>query len=55
MVEQFQMLLKKINEKDHHFNKLALSTSEGFELIPADSVIRCEETWLMQEALTNLR
>ncbi len=42
MAEQFQMLLKKLNEKDHQFNKLAVPTFEGFELVPADSVIRCE-------------
>jgi two-component system LytT family response regulator len=42
MAEQFQMLLKQINEKEHHFNKIAVPTSEGFELIPADQVIKCE-------------
>ncbi len=42
MAEQFQMLLKKIQGKDHHFNKLAVPTSEGFELIPADQLMRCE-------------
>jgi len=41
MAEQFQMLLKKINGKDD-FNKIAVPTSEGFELVPADNVIRCE-------------
>ncbi|MBA2562285.1 MAG: response regulator transcription factor [Chitinophagaceae bacterium] len=42
MAEQFQMLLKKIQGKDHHFNKLAVPTSEGFELVPADQLLRCE-------------
>jgi two-component system LytT family response regulator len=42
MAEQFQMLLKQIQDKDHHFNKIAVPTAEGFELIPADQVIRCE-------------
>ena len=42
MAEQFQMLLKQIQGKDHHFNKLAVPTSEGFELIPADQLMRCE-------------
>ncbi len=42
MAEQFQMLLKQIKDKDHHFNKIAVPTIEGFELIPADQVIRCE-------------
>ena len=42
MAEQFQMLLKKIQAKDHHFNKLAVPTSDGFELVPADQLLRCE-------------
>jgi two-component system, LytTR family, response regulator len=42
MAEQFQMLLKQIQGKDHHFKKIAVPTAEGFELIPADQVTRCE-------------
>jgi two-component system LytT family response regulator len=42
MAEQFQMLLKQVQGKEHHFNKIAVPTSEGFELIPADQVIQCE-------------
>jgi two-component system, LytTR family, response regulator len=42
MAEQFQMLLKQIQTKDHQFNKIAVPTVEGFELIPADQVVRCE-------------
>jgi two-component system LytT family response regulator len=42
MAEQFQMLLKQIQNKDHHFNKIAVPTAEGFELIPTDQVVRCE-------------
>jgi len=42
MGEQFQMLLKQIQNKNHHFNKIAVPTADGFELIPADQVIRCE-------------
>jgi two-component system LytT family response regulator len=41
MAEQFQILLKKIQDKDHQFNKIAVPTAEGFEMIPADQVIRC--------------
>ncbi|CAN5137880.1 LytTR family DNA-binding domain-containing protein [soil metagenome] len=41
MAEQFQMLLKQIS-KEHQFNKLAVPTAEGFELIPADQVMHCE-------------
>ena len=40
--EQFQMLLKQINGKGSGFNKIAVPTSEGFELLPADQVIYCE-------------
>ncbi|HEU4902305.1 MAG TPA: LytTR family DNA-binding domain-containing protein [Flavisolibacter sp.] len=42
LAEQFQMLLKQVHNKDHQFNKIAVPTVEGFELIPADQVIRCE-------------
>ena len=40
--EQFQMLLKRVQGKEHHFDKLAVPTLGGFELIPADQLIRCE-------------
>jgi len=42
VAEQFQMLLRKIQNKDHPFNKIAVPTVEGFELIAADGVVRCE-------------
>ena len=42
MAEQFQMLLKQVQGKEHHFNKIAVPTSEGFELIPADQTLYCE-------------
>lgn len=42
VMEQFQMLLKQIRNNDYQFNKIAVPTLEGFELIPADQVIRCE-------------
>lgn len=42
MAEQFQMLLKQVQGKEHHFNKIAVPTAEGFELVPADQVIHCE-------------
>ncbi len=42
MAEQFQMLLKQIHGKEHHFNKLAIPTAEGFEIMPADQILRCE-------------
>ena len=42
MAEQFQMLLKQVNGKGNGFNKIAVPTSEGFELIHADQVIYCD-------------
>jgi two-component system LytT family response regulator len=42
MAEQFQMLLKQIHGKNNGFNKIAVPTSEGFELLPADHVVYCE-------------
>ena len=42
MAEQFQMLLKQIHGKSSGFNKIAVPTNEGFELIPADQVVYCE-------------
>ncbi|OQP40067.1 DNA-binding response regulator [Niastella yeongjuensis] len=39
---QFDMLLKQINHKRSDFVKIAIPTAEGFELIPADEVIRCQ-------------
>lgn len=40
--EQFQMLLKQINGKNSGFNKIAIPTAEGFELIPAEQVLYFE-------------
>jgi len=40
--EQFQMLIKQIKNKDVDFNKIAIPTSEGFVLIPADQLMKCE-------------
>ena len=40
--EQFQMLLKQVQGKNSSFNKIAVPTSEGFELLPADQVVYCE-------------
>lgn len=42
MAEQFQMLLKQVHGKGSGFNKIAVPTSEGFELIPADQLVYCE-------------
>lgn len=40
--EQFRMLMDQIQHKEKNFTKIAVPTAEGFELIPADDVIRCE-------------
>ena len=40
--EQFQMLLSQVQQKETGFKKIAVPTSEGFELIPAEQVVRCE-------------
>jgi len=40
--EQFEMLLGHVHNKDTGFKKIAVPTLEGFELIPADQILRCE-------------
>jgi len=40
--EQFQMLLKQVNEKNHGFNKVAVPTCDGFQLFPVEDIIYCE-------------
>jgi two-component system LytT family response regulator len=40
--EQLQMLLAQVQHKDLGFKKIAVPTSEGFELIPAEQILRCE-------------
>ncbi len=40
--EQFQMLVNQIKHKEGSINKIAIPTSEGFELIPAEQLVRCE-------------
>ena len=40
--EQFQMLLSQVHNKETGFKKIAVPTLEGFELIPADQILRCE-------------
>lgn len=40
--EQFQMLMNQVKHKENGFHKIAVPTTEGFELIPADQVVRCE-------------
>src|SRR5215216_5917728 len=37
--EQFQMLMSQIKHKESGFHKIAVPTSEGFELIPAEEII----------------
>ena len=40
--EQFEMLLKQVHHKGAGFQKIAIPTAEGFELIPAEQIIHCE-------------
>ena len=40
--EQFQMLMNQVKHRENRFNKIAIPTSEGFELIPATDLVRCE-------------
>ncbi len=40
--EQYQMLRNQIQHTESNFTRIAMPTAEGFELIPADQVIRCE-------------
>jgi len=40
--EQFRMLIEQIQHKESNFAKIAVPTAEGFELIPANHIIRCE-------------
>lgn len=42
MAEQFQILLKHIQGKTTGLNKIAVPTSEGFELIPVDDIVYFE-------------
>ena len=42
MPEQFEMLLKKISGINSGFNKIAVPTAEGFELIPTTEVVYFE-------------
>jgi two-component system LytT family response regulator len=42
MATQIQLLRKLVQDKDHQFNKVAVPTLEGFELIPASDITRCE-------------
>jgi two-component system, LytTR family, response regulator len=41
-MDQFQMLKDHFLHKESNFNKLAIPTIEGFELIPIDQLIYCE-------------
>jgi two-component system LytT family response regulator len=42
VAEQFQMLLKKVNNKENVFPKIPVPTSNGYELIPVEQVLFCE-------------
>jgi two-component system LytT family response regulator len=40
--EQLMMILDHMQQKSKTFSKIAVPTAEGFELIPADLLLRCE-------------
>jgi len=40
--EQLKMLMDQLHHKENRFTKIAVPTYEGYELIPAENVIRCE-------------
>jgi two-component system LytT family response regulator len=42
LAEQFHILLGQVQGREGVFQKIAIPTSEGFELIPADQLVRCE-------------
>jgi two-component system LytT family response regulator len=42
VAEQFQMMFSQLQKNDHSFNKVAIPTATGFELIPANEIIYCE-------------
>lgn len=40
--EQFEMLLKQVHHNGTGFQKIAIPTLEGFELIPAEQIVYCK-------------
>ncbi len=40
--EQFEILLQQIQQKGNEFSKIAVPTADGFELINAEQILRCE-------------
>ncbi len=42
MAQQLDILLQKLGQKPPMLQKIALPTLNGFELVPVDSIVRCE-------------
>jgi two-component system LytT family response regulator len=40
--EQFRMLIDRVQNNNQGFQKIAVPTTEGFELIPSEELVRCE-------------
>src|SRR5688572_18738660 len=40
--EQLQMLMDQLQHKEGPLTRIAIPTSDGFELVPVDQVLRCE-------------
>ncbi|HTE27365.1 LytR/AlgR family response regulator transcription factor [Flavitalea sp.] len=56
--EQFHMLMNQYKHRESPFHKVAVPTAEGFELVPAGELIRCEAndnyTWLFLKDKTKI-
>jgi two-component system LytT family response regulator len=42
VIEQFEILFNRLQRSDSTFRKMAIPTSEGYELITVEHIIRCE-------------
>lgn len=40
--EHFRMLLNQVKHSENGFDKIAVPTSEGYELIPTETIVTCE-------------
>jgi len=48
--DQLQLLIEQLQQKEKNFHRIAIPTTEGFELVATDDILRCEAsdnyTWL---------
>ena len=56
--DQLQLLLEQLQHKENSFQRMAIPTTEGFELVATDDIIRCEAndnyTWLFLKNKSHL-